>query len=93
LASQIGPDGITINNVMPGWIQTDRVNHLVAINAEKSGKSKAEVITGIAKPIPVGRIGQPEEFGALVAFLVSEKAGYINGSSIRVDGGVIKAAF
>jgi 3-oxoacyl-[acyl-carrier protein] reductase len=93
LANQIGPDGITINNVMPGWIQTDRVNHLVAINAEKSGKSKAEVITGIAKPIPVGRIGQPEEFGALVAFLVSEKAGYINGSSIRVDGGVIKAAF
>ncbi len=93
LANQIGSDGITINNIMPGWIQTDRVNHLVAVNAERDGKSEAEVIAGIAKPIPVGRIGQPEEFGALVAFLASEKAGYINGTSVRVDGGVTKAAF
>lgn len=93
LANQIAKDGITINNVMPGYTQTDRVNQLVAINAQKSGKSEAEVLANIAKPIPMGRIGQPEEFAAVVAFLASEKASYVTGVSIPVDGGLIKAAF
>ncbi len=93
LSNQIAKDGITINNVMPGYIQTDRVNQLVAINAQKSGLSTEEVIANISTPIPVGRIGQPEEFGALVAFLASEKSGYINGSSILIDGGMVKASF
>lgn len=93
LSTQVGKDGITVNNVMPGYTQTDRINQLVAVNAQKSGKTEDEIIAGMAAPIPVGRIGQPEEFGALVAFLASEKASYINGTSIPVDGGVIKAAF
>jgi 3-oxoacyl-[acyl-carrier protein] reductase len=93
LANQVAKDGITINNVMPGYTQTDRVNQLVAINAQKSGKSEAEVLANLAKPIPMGRIGQPEEFGAVVAFLASEKASYVTGVSIPVDGGLIKAAF
>ncbi len=93
LANQIAKDGITINNVMPGFIQTDRINHLVAVNAEKSGKSQEETITDMATPIPVGRFGQMEEFGAFVAFLASEKANYINGVSVPVDGGIIRAAF
>jgi len=93
LSAQVGKDGITINNVMPGYTQTDRINQLVAVNAQKSGKTEDEIIAGMAAPIPVGRIGQPDEFGALVAFLASEKASYINGTSIPVDGGVIKAAF
>ena len=78
---------------MPGYIQTDRINQLVAINAEKSGKTEAEILAGMAQPVPVRRIGRPEEFGALVAFLASEQASYITGESIRIDGGVVKAAF
>jgi len=93
LAGQIGKDGITINNVMPGFTQTDRINQLAASNAEKSGQTKEEVLASMGKPIPLGRIGQPEEFGALVAFLASEKASYITGVSIPVDGGFIKASF
>jgi 3-oxoacyl-[acyl-carrier protein] reductase len=93
LAGQIGKDGITINNVMPGLTQTDRINHLVETNMEKSGQSKEEVLAAMGQPIPLGRIGQPEEFGAVVAFLASEKASYITGTSIPVDGGIIKASF
>ncbi len=93
LATQIGSDGITVNNVMPGYTQTDRVNQIVAANAEKSGKSEAEILAGLGDPIPLGRVGQPEEFGAVVAFIASEKASYITGASIPVDGGWIKASF
>ena len=93
IAGQIAKDGITINNVMPGYIQTDRVNQLAAVTAEKSGKTVEAVIADFAKPIPVGRVGQPQDFGALVTFLASEKAGYITGTSIPVDGGFIKASF
>lgn len=93
LANQVGRDGITVNNVMPGWTQTDRVNQLVANIAQNSGKTEEEVIAGITQAIPAGRMGQPEEFGALVAFLASEKASYISGTSIPADGGLIKAAF
>ncbi len=93
LANQVGKDGITVNNIMPGYIQTDRVNQLVTANAEKSGVSEEEIIADFANSIPVGRIGQPEEFGALMAFLASEKTGYINGTSILIDGGMVKASF
>ncbi|MEM7342945.1 MAG: SDR family oxidoreductase [Chloroflexota bacterium] len=93
LAAQIAGDGITINNVMPGFIQTDRINQLVTATSQQSGKPESEILENLADPIPVGRIGQPAEFGAMVAFLASEKAGYINGVSIPVDGGLIKAAF
>lgn len=93
LANQVAKDGITVNNVMPGYTQTDRINQLAKINAEKSGQPVDEIIANMGKPVPVGRIGQPEELGALVAFLASEQAAYINGVSIPVDGGRIKAAF
>ena len=93
LSSQVGRDGITVNNVMPGYTQTDRVNQLAAVRADQSGQTVEEVIAAMGNPVPVGRIGQPEEFGALVAFLASEKAGYISGASIPVDGGYIRASF
>jgi 3-oxoacyl-[acyl-carrier protein] reductase len=93
LANQVGKDGITVNNVMPGYTQTDRIEQLAAVRAEQAGVSKAEIIANMGKPIPLGRVGQPEEFGALVAFLASEKASYITGVSIPVDGGAIKASF
>jgi len=93
LADQIGPHGITINNVMPGYTLTDRMNQLFFDSAAKSGKTVDEVMSALSKPVPMRRIGTPEDFGALVTFLASEQAGYITGASIPVDGGVIKAAF
>lgn len=93
LANQVAKDNITVNNVMPGYIQTDRIDQLAAALAKESGKTVEAVLTGLGEPVPVGRVGQPEEFGAVVAFLASEKARYINGVSIPVDGGLIKAAF
>lgn len=93
LANQVARDGITVNNVMPGYTQTDRVNQLAAATARQTGQSEAEVIANLGQPVPVGRVGQPQEFGALVAFLASEQAAYINGVSIPVDGGRIRAAF
>lgn len=93
LATQLAPDGITVNNVMPGYTQTDRINQLAAANAAKSGQTAEAVLTEMGKPIPMGRVGQPEEFAALVAFLASERASYITGVSVPVDGGRIRAAF
>jgi len=74
LSNQIGGDGITINNVMPGYTLTDRIKQLAAFRAEESGSTPEEIIAGLGNPVPLGRVGQPEEFGAVVAFLASEKA-------------------
>lgn len=91
LANQWGQYGITINNVMPGMVHTDRVEQLADLEAKQTGQSKEEVLAGFARPIPAGRIGQPLEFGAVVAFLASEQAAYINGVSLPVDGGRINS--
>ncbi|MBW2366793.1 MAG: SDR family oxidoreductase [Deltaproteobacteria bacterium] len=93
LANEYGADGITINNVMPGYTQTDRLKQIAADTAKNTGASTDSVLAEMGKPVPLGRIGQPEEFGAVVAFLASEKASYITGTSIPVDGGAIRAAF
>lgn len=81
LASELGPYRITVNNVMPGYTQTSRLKKLI-----DSDPSFALAI----KYIPLGRYGKPEEFAAAVAFLASEKASYITGVSLAVDGGWIK---
>jgi 3-oxoacyl-[acyl-carrier protein] reductase len=93
LANQLAKDGITVNNVMPGYTLTDRVQQLAEANAAKQGITPEEFLANLGNPIPVGRVGQPEEFGAVVAFLASDKATYVNGVSIPVDGGFIKASF
>jgi 3-oxoacyl-[acyl-carrier protein] reductase len=93
LANQLGQYGITVNNIMPGYIHTDRVEQLAQHTAQRTGQPVADVLAEMGKPAPVGRIGQPEELAALVAFLASEQAGYINGVSIPVDGGRLKSAF
>ncbi len=93
LATQLASRGITINNVMPGYIQTDRVEQLAQYTAHQTGKSVAEVLAESAQPIPMGRIGRPAEFGAVVAFLASEQASYITGVSLPVDGGRVKSPF
>jgi 3-oxoacyl-[acyl-carrier protein] reductase len=90
LANQLAADGITVNNVLPGDILTGRVVQAAENQAKAQGKSTDEVLAGFAAPIPVGRVGKPEELAAVVAFLASEQAAYVNGTSIQVDGGRYK---
>jgi 3-oxoacyl-[acyl-carrier protein] reductase len=87
LASQLGQYGITVNNVMPGTIHTDRIEQLAQHQANETGQSVAEALAEMGHQIPIKRVGRPEELGALVAFLASERASFINGASIPVDGG------
>lgn len=93
LSRQTAGDGITCNLVMPGYTHTDRVETLVQNRVDEEGVSREEVFEEMAAKIPAGRIGKPEEFGAVVAFLASERASFINGTAIPVDGGGIRAAF
>jgi len=93
LSRQEAGNGITVNNVMPGFTRTDRVEELVIRPGLEAGKREEQVLKEAAAKIPAGRIGTTEEFGALVAFLASQWAGYINGVSIPIDGGSIHAAF
>lgn len=91
LANEVAEFGITVNNIMPGYTLTERVEQLAKSIAEKEGVS-TEVIRGRwEKEIPMKRLGTPNEFAALAAFLVSERASYITGSSIAVDGGWIRS--
>ncbi len=87
LAAELGPVGITVNNVLPGFTQTARADYVIASKMKQSGHTKEEVLAAIEAEIPVGRIGRPEEFGAAVAFLASPAAAYINGINLPVDGG------
>lgn len=93
LSQQFAPYGITVNNVMPGTIRTDRVEQLAQARSEKNEQTIAEAIIEMGKAAALGRIGEPEEFGAVVAFLASERASYITGVSLPVDGGRIKGTF
>lgn len=87
LASELGPFGITVNNVLPGFTQTARAKSLIENKMQQTGKTYEEILKNIEAEIPAGRIGQPEDFGAVVAFLCSPSAGYINGINLPVDGG------
>jgi 3-oxoacyl-[acyl-carrier protein] reductase len=91
LADEVAIYGITVNNIMPGYTRTERVEELSQMMAEKEGISSAEFIARWEREIPMRRLGEPREFAALAAFLVSERASYITGTSIQVDGGWIRA--
>jgi len=82
MADELGPYQITVNNIAPGLILTDRVKEVLPKDVDHEQALKER-----AKSIPVGRIGKPEELGALVAFLASEQAAYISGTTIQIDGG------
>jgi len=83
--------GITANCVCPGYTATERLKSLAATRAEQAGKSPQEILDSIAATIPVGRVGRPEELAALISFLASDRAAYITGTSIPVDGGLVRA--
>jgi 3-oxoacyl-[acyl-carrier protein] reductase len=87
LSLELGPFGITVNNVLPGATMTGRLKSIIQANAEKSNKSMEEIKQAMIKEIPAGRISEPEEVASLIAFLASPAASYINGTSIPVDGG------
>ena len=91
LANEVATFGVTVNNIMPGYTRTERVEELARMMADKEGITPAEFIARWEKEIPMRRLGEPREFAALAAFLVSERASYITGTSIPVDGGWIKA--
>jgi 3-oxoacyl-[acyl-carrier protein] reductase len=91
LAEELGPYNILVNTVAPGRIGTDRVAFLDNLKAEKTGKTPEEIKEASKKTIPLGRYGEPEEFGKVVAFLASDAGTYVTGSSILVDGGMVKS--
>ena len=91
LANEFGADGITVNNVCPGYTLTERLEQLAAKQSADTGLSREKVFERMSAQVPLGRIGRPEEFAALVAFLASERASYINGTTIAVDGGWVKS--
>ena len=90
LANEVAPFNVTVNNLMPGYTRTDRVEQLARAAGERSGISARDAFAKWEKEIPMGRLGEPREFAALAAFLASERASYITGSSIAVDGGWIR---
>ncbi|MEQ9374438.1 MAG: SDR family oxidoreductase [Imperialibacter sp.] len=87
LSLELAPFGITVNNVLPGFTETERLFSLIRSKAEKEGKSEEEVGRSMKMEAPAGRFGTSEEIASLVAFLATPAAAYINGTSIPVDGG------
>jgi 3-oxoacyl-[acyl-carrier protein] reductase len=90
LANEVAPFNVTVNNLLPGFTRTDRVQELARAAGGKAGGS-IDIVSKWEKEIPMGRLGEPREFAALAAFLASERASYITGSSIAVDGGWIRS--
>ena len=90
LATELASENILVNNVCPGIIFTDRIQQLATIRAKEGGISFEEAIQNMTEEIPLGRIGDPEEFANLVVFLASARASYITGATIQVDGGMVK---
>ena len=87
MANELGAFGITVNNVLPGATATGRLESIINNKAGKTGAAVSEVAEEMISEIPAGRFGQPEEIAAMIAFLASPAAGYVNGTSIPVDGG------
>lgn len=90
LAGDLAGDGITVNMILPGRIHTERVDELDAAAARRTGQSPEEVAEASRGTIPAGRYGRVEEFAGVAAFLCSERASYVTGGLIRVDGGMIR---
>jgi 3-oxoacyl-[acyl-carrier protein] reductase len=87
LAGELGPFGITVNNVLPGATETPRLDAVFAAKAEKSGKPLAAVIEEEKSHIPLRRFAAPEELANVIAFLASPAASYVSGINLPVDGG------
>ncbi len=93
LARELAPEGIRVNAVLPGHIETERTRKLIESKALKEGKTYEEVYREFASEIPMRRLGKPTEFGWVIAFLISKYASYVTGASIPVDGGLLRSHF
>jgi 3-oxoacyl-[acyl-carrier protein] reductase len=93
LANEVAPFGVTVNNVLPGYTRTARLDDLARGTAKRRGVETSEVFTKWESDVPMKRLGRPEELAALVAFLASERASYITGTSVPVDGGWTRGLF
>jgi 3-oxoacyl-[acyl-carrier protein] reductase len=87
LSRELAPHGITVNNVLPGFTSTERLDYLFRLRAEKSGGSAADVERAALAQVPAGRFARPEEIAWAVAFLASPQAAYVSGINVPVDGG------
>ena len=87
LSREVAPFGITSNVIAPGLIATDRLRELGEYRSKESGKTVEEEMVAMGEQVPLGRLGRPDEFGSLVAFLCSDRAAYVTGEAIRLDGG------
>jgi 3-oxoacyl-[acyl-carrier protein] reductase len=90
LAAEVAADGVTVNGLIPGRIHTDRVDQLDLAAAKRTGRTPEQVAEASRATIPVGRYGKPREFADAACFLCSGRAGYITGTSLRVDGGLLR---
>ncbi|MEJ2583726.1 MAG: SDR family oxidoreductase [Robiginitalea sp.] len=91
LAGDVGPDGITVNSVLTGYFNTERLKGLNDKKAETMGISPDEVTGRLISQVPVRRLGKPEEYGYLVAFLASRQAAYLTGTALPLDGGLLRS--
>jgi 3-oxoacyl-[acyl-carrier protein] reductase len=90
LANEVASFGITVNNVLPGFTRTERVEELARQTAEREGITTDEALAKSISQIPMRRLAEPREFAAVAAFLASERASYVTGVSVAVDGGWIR---
>jgi 3-oxoacyl-[acyl-carrier protein] reductase len=93
IANDLARDGITVNNVAPGYTRTERLDELAQHLSSTQGKTIDEVFAGWERDIPVQRLGRPEELAAVVAFLASERASYVTGTTTLIDGGAVQGLF
>lgn len=91
LATELATFNITVNTVLPGVILTDGMTSFYEEKAKEQGRSGADVLKEVSRSIPMARLGKPEEVGDLIAFLASERASYMTGASIPLDGGMLKS--
>jgi len=91
LANELGQFGITVNNVLPGATGTERLTEIIKNKSSKTGKTETEAADAMKNAVPAKRFAKPEELADAITFLASERAGYINGINLPVDGGRTKS--
>jgi 3-oxoacyl-[acyl-carrier protein] reductase len=93
LSREVAAEGITVNAILPGRILTDRIRALAMERAGSEDVTEEEALARQAADVPMGRLGRPEEVGDLAAFLASERASYLTGCMVSVDGGILRSLF